>query len=95
MKLIRDKYDAIIESDRLNIEVDPIKQHKFYADKIHEELDELITSEYLDISEYADLIETIYAMAKFKGIDLSTIESARIQKLEDRGGFDKCLILVN
>ena len=87
MKLIRDKYDTIISANKLTIERNIDKQYDFYASKIHEELDELISSEYLDISEYADLIETIYAMAKFKGIDLASIETARIKKLEEKGGF--------
>ncbi len=95
MKLIRDKYDEIISSDRLVIVDDIKEQHLFYSAKINEELDELIESDYWDISEYADLIETIYAMAKFRGISISDIEQARIKKLDIRGGFDKCLVLIN
>lgn len=94
MKMIRDKYDEIISPDRLKVVTNYNEKLVLYSKKINEELDELIESNYNDIYEYADLIETIVAMAKLKGISFESIESARTEKRLEKGGFDKCLVLI-
>lgn len=92
-KLIRDKYDEIIESDRLSIIDDPIEKFFLYSDKIREELLELRETAYNDVDEFGDVIEALYAMAEFQGISQDDIEIARLKKIEQRGAFKKCLVL--
>lgn len=92
-KLIRDNYDTIIESDRLEIIDDEKTKFTLYKNKINEELNELKQTNFEDVYEYADVIETIFAMANFKGITVEQIEIARLKKLEEKGGFKKCLVL--
>ena len=65
----------------------------FLEAKITEELIELTESGFKDVDDYGDVIEVLIAMANFQGINEHLIESARVAKLEYRGGFDKCLIL--
>ena len=92
-KLIRDKYDSVIESERLTICENPSETFIFLKDKIKEELGELAETVFNDVYEYADVIEVLYAMADFQGISKDEIEIARLKKLDEKGGFKKCLIL--
>lgn len=92
-KLIRDKYDTIIESERLRVSNNPSEQFIFLRNKISEELGELGDTAFNDVNEYADVIEVLYAMANFQGVSKDQIEIARLKKLDEKGGFKKCLIL--
>ena len=92
-KLIRDKYDSIIESERLTISKNPSETFIFLTAKIKEELGELADTAFNDVDEYADVIEVLYAMANFQGLSKDEIEIARLKKLDEKGGFKKCLIL--
>lgn len=92
-KMIRDKYDEIIDQSRLEISKNSSETFILLKAKINEELGELAETAFNDIDEYADVIEVLYAMADLQGIYRDEIETARLKKLEKRGGFKKCLIL--
>lgn len=92
-KMIRDKYDTIIDSDKLRIVDNKLERFIYHIEKIKEELRELSATAYNDPEEFADVIETIYAMADFQGVDRGLIEATRLRKLEEKGGFKKCLVL--
>jgi len=93
-KLIRDKYNEIIEPCRLKIVDHPAERFILLIKKIKEELNELEETAYNDVNEYADVIETLYAMADFQGVSRDEIEIVRLKKLEKRGGFSKGLVLI-
>lgn len=95
MKLIRDKYADIIASEHLdNIEGDTEK-NVFLVNKLEEELSELSESHYKDVYEYADVIEVLYALAELNGISKEELETARKKKLDEKGGFNDGLILLD
>ena len=81
-KLIRDRYDEIIEGDRLTISQNSSETFILLKEKINEELGELAETAFNDIDEYADVIEVLYAMADLQGIYRDEIETARLKKLE-------------
>lgn len=93
-KLVRDKIPAIIEKSgkKAIIEVLDNKAYKKYLDiKLGEELQEYLTADSVD--ELADLVEVVYAILKYKGIDIKDFETIRNRKAEERGIFDKKLLL--
>jgi len=92
-KLIRDKYDSIIESERLTKTQNPTETFILLREKINEELGELAETAFNDVNEYADVIEVLYAMADLQGLSKDEIEIARLKKLDEKGGFKKCLVL--
>jgi len=92
-KLIRDKYDTIIDESELEICTDTTQLKSYLLNKLDEELLELYQSKYKDVSEYADVLEVIFAIAKMNNISKDEILSRRIEKLYEKGGFEKGLIL--
>ena len=93
MKLIRDKYESIIESERLTKTKNQSETFILLREKINEELGELAETAFNDVYEYADVIEVLYAMADLQGLSKDEIEIARLKKLDEKGGFKKCLVL--
>ena len=59
--------------------------------KLGEELQEYLNDD--NIGELADLVEVFYAILKYKGIGLDDFEQTRKKKAEERGAFDKRLLL--
>lgn len=93
-KLIRDKIPEIIEQSgkRPIIEqLDPEAYKKCLNAKLNEELQEYLDSDKDE--ELADLVEVVYAILKFKGVNINTFEDLRMKKAEERGAFDKRLFL--
>jgi predicted house-cleaning noncanonical NTP pyrophosphatase (MazG superfamily) len=93
-KLVRDKIPEIIEKSgkKAVFEVLGEKAYKKYLDeKLKEELQEYLINDNTD--ELADLVDVIYAILKYKGIDVEDFESIRKRKIEERGAFDKKLLL--
>jgi len=95
-KLIRNKYEDIIDKDDLTI-VDPLDSPEVYRgfvmDKLNEELNELAETDYTDIDEYADVYEVFLTLMKIHGITEAEVREARINKVKDKGSFSKGLIL--
>jgi len=93
-KLIRDKIPEIIERSgrRPIIEVLDDEAYKKHLDiKLSEELQEYLNDG--NINELADLVEVVYAILKYKGIEPDVFEQIRRKKAEERGSFDKRLLL--
>jgi predicted house-cleaning noncanonical NTP pyrophosphatase (MazG superfamily) len=67
-----------------------------YLDKLYQKLREEL-DEYLqdhDLSQLADLLEVIYAVAQAKGMTKEELEQVRVAKAEKRGGFKRKILLV-
>ncbi len=93
-KLVRDRIPEIIEKSGKKAIVEELgnQAYKKYLDeKLGEELQEYLANDSID--ELADLVEVIIAILKYKGIDINDFENIRKRKAEERGAFDKRLML--
>ena len=93
-KLVRDKIPEIIKGKGL-IPTTHIADNAEYAKKLNKKLEEEI-KEYLEDEnkeELADVMEVINAILTLKGWDKDEIEEIRKSKIENRGGFEKKIIL--
>lgn len=93
-KLVRDKVPEIIEKSGKKAIIEELgnEAYKKYLDeKLGEELREYLAEDSID--ELADLVEVVYAILKYKGINVKDFESIRKRKAEGRGAFDKRLLL--
>ena len=95
-KLVRDKIPEIIEADGKNCAIEVLSDD-MYLKMIDEKLDEELAEYHKDqnIEELADLIEVIYAAAIARGYSIEELETIRMKKAENRGGFEKKLLLKN
>ena len=97
-KLIRDKIPQIIEFTGKEYEVKVLDDEEYLEMlnlKLQEELDEYNSaSEEEMVSELADLVEVVYGVLKHKGVSIEDFEKVRLKKREERGSFDKKLMLV-
>ena len=94
-KLVRDKIPDIIKSkgEKCKFEVLNDEDYKDFLDKkLNEEVAEYQSSKSL--SELADIIEVIYAIAKTRGFTPEQMEELRILKKESKGGFNKGILLI-
>lgn len=93
-KLVRDKIPEIIKKKTNRVESHTANE-KEYREKLKakllEEVNEFLTSEKKE--ELADILEVIYAICEEKNINREEIEKIRINKLKERGGFTKKIIL--
>ncbi|MFQ3418584.1 hypothetical protein P9426_23445, partial [Escherichia coli] len=55
-------------------------------------LEEYCSSE--DVEELADIAEVLYAIAEANGTSRDELERLRLTKREERGGFERKLLLV-
>lgn len=93
-KLVRDRIPEIIEKCGKKAIVEELgnQEYKKCLDiKLGEELQEYLSEDSVD--ELADLVEVIYAILKYKGVDVDEFESIRKRKADERGAFDKRLLL--
>ena len=93
-KLIRDRIPEIIESAGKSCETATLSDsdYKTYLyKKLTEELDEFLKDDTLE--ELADITEVIHAILNLKGSLPEELEKIRKEKHEQRGGFDKKLLL--
>ena len=95
-KAIRDKIPEIIQKDGHTCNIQTLSDEKFLVE-IEKKLSEEVTEYQNDKNpeELADILEVIYAIAQLKGISKEELEKIRIKKLQDRGGFDKNLFLID
>lgn len=61
--------------------------------KLEEELKEYLESK--EIEELADLLEVIYRIAELRGSSKAELETIRQRKKQEKGGFEKNLLLLN
>jgi predicted house-cleaning noncanonical NTP pyrophosphatase (MazG superfamily) len=93
-KLVRDKIPQIIEKegDRVHVQKLSNKDFKNELDlKLQEECKELVESH--DISEFADVLEVLEAMAKINNIDWNSIVEYKENKAKVKGTFEDKVFL--
>lgn len=93
-KLIRDRIPEIIEQSGKSCVVSVLSDEE-YLRMIDEKLNEELAEYHADgsIEELADLLEVIYAAAKARGYTIEQLEAIRVEKVRQRGGFDKRILL--
>lgn len=93
-KLVRDKIPKIIESSGKACNIETLTDEKYIAmldEKLNEELAEYQESKSLE--ELADLLEVMGAVVKARGYSWDELTKVRKKKLEERGGFEKKILL--
>lgn len=93
-KLVRDKIPEIIEKNNKRCEYTILNSEE-YLDHLNKKLLEEV-NEYLesnDTEEIADILEVIYSILKHKNIDKEEVEKIRVKKKNERGSFDKRIML--
>ena len=95
-KAIRDKIPEIIQKDGHTCNIQTLSDEKFIIE-IEKKLSEEVTEYQNDKNpeELADILEVIYRISQLKGISKEELEKIRIKKLQDRGGFEKNLFLID
>jgi len=91
-KLVRDKIPEMLDNKGISYEK-RIASDDEYKIELIKKLDEEV-KEFLEeniTEELADIIEVVEALKRLP--EYRDVEEVRIQKLKDRGGFDKKIIL--
>lgn len=93
-KLVRDLIPEIIENSGKKCSIEILNCEE-YIEAIDAKLDEELAEYHKDqnIEELADLLELIYAAARARGYSVEELESVRVKKAQERGGFDKRIFL--
>lgn len=93
-KLIRDKIPEIIEASGKTCEIAFLSKEEF-QEMVDAKLDEELAEYHKDqnIEELADLLEVLYAATEARGYSLEELEAARVKKAEERGVFQKRILL--
>ena len=93
-KLVRDRIPELIvsrgEACSFHVASDEEYRTKLY-EKLREETEELVVDRNVD--EVADILEVLDAIRALEGMSEAEVDRARREKLEQRGGFSKRLIL--
>ena len=93
-KLVRDRIPEIIEASGKTCAVETLTDEKYIAmldAKLSEELAEYQESKSLE--ELADLLEVMGAVVKARGYSWDELTTIRKKKREERGGFEKRILL--
>ena len=94
-KLVRDKIPEIIRQAGKQPVTDTLSQEAMSAAldrKLQEEVQEYIESS--SVEEMADVLEVLHGIAFQKGIPWDKVESVRVRKRDERGGFEKGIRLL-
>ena len=93
-KLVRDKIPEIIKVDK-QTPITHIANQKEFKQKLLEKLQEEV-GEFLkeqNTEELADILEVIDAICKLENINPAKLQKIKQQKIINRGGFRKRIIL--
>ena len=93
-KLVRDLIpDIIALSGRQAVtkQIDPKEKVHYLQEKLQEEMAEYLQSESLE--ELADLLEVMHGLVDCTGYAWYELENMRLNKKQQRGGFDKGILL--
>ena len=93
-KLVRDRIPELIEADGKRCVCETLSQEQYLAmldTKLNEELAEYQQSKSLE--ELADLLEVMGAVVRARGYTWTQLTEVRKKKLEERGGFEKRILL--
>ena len=91
-KLVRDNIPEILDAKGVSYEKRVADEEEYKVEllrKLNEEISEFSTEG--DVEELADVLEVIEALKKLP--EYENVEEIRLKKREERGGFDKRLIL--
>ncbi len=89
-KLIRDSIPGM--SDDAWMEANKEYAYQMLKEKLHEEVQELVDSDYKDLNEFADVLEVLYSLARKVKLTPKNIEIARVIKVKERGGFSNKIL---
>lgn len=94
-KLVRDRIPDIIKASGSECKTRILSDEE-YLKMIDAKLDEELAEYHKDqnIEELADLMEVIHAAAIARGYTLEELEKVRAGKAEERGGFEKKILLI-
>jgi predicted house-cleaning noncanonical NTP pyrophosphatase (MazG superfamily)/quercetin dioxygenase-like cupin family protein len=95
-KAIRDRIPEILRNSGKDCAVKELSDFEFLVElegKLEEELTEYLESK--DVEELADLLEVIYRISELRGFSKEFLESLRLKKRQEKGGFEKNLFLFN
>lgn len=93
-KLIRDKIPQLIFKSGKTPTTHIATKKEYWQKlkhKLQEEVNEFFATESKE--ELADILEVIYSICRFKKINKKSLESFRLKKAKQRGGFKKQIIL--
>ena len=94
-KLVRDKIPQIIEDKggQAQIRILSDEEYRIYLEaKLDEEVGEYHRDQTPE--ELADILEVVYALANAKGISREALMDIYRKKHDERGGFEKKLLLI-
>lgn len=93
-KLVRDNIPAILRKKKVDFAY-YVAGRKEYRERLFEKLGEELIELYAgrNAEEMADMMETLLALARELGVTGSQLTKAQKQKLRDKGGFRKRIIL--
>ncbi len=93
-KLVRDLIPEIIAESGKKCSIEILNDEE-YIKSIDAKLDEELAEYHKDqnVEELADLLEVIYAAARARGYSIEELERIRVSKAQERGGFDKRILL--
>lgn len=95
-KLVRDKIPEIIKNSGRTCEVKRVEgkeKQDFLEKKLLEEVNEYLEDKNLE--ELADVMEVLFGLTHELGYSEEDLLNKRNEKLEDRGGFKKGIVLGN
>lgn len=93
-KLVRDRIPEIIRASGAKCTTETLPPERYIAmldAKLQEELSEYQESKSLE--ELADLLEVMGAVVKARGYTWEQLRQVRMKKREERGGFEKRILL--
>ena len=93
-KIVRDKIPEIIKANNKEFESEIVSKEKaleYLLKKFDEEIEEF--KEAYSVEELADILELVHGLAYHLAIDLKDLEEIRRKKSDDRGGFEKGIVL--
>lgn len=94
-KAIRDRIPETIKSAGKEFKIRKLTDEEFLVEiekKLFEEVVEYKESK--SIEELADILEVVFRIAELRGVSRQELETIRLKKKLNRGGFSKNLLLI-
>ena len=93
-KIVRDRIPEIINQAGKKPVIEVVSNEmaiRGLEEKLYEELEEYMADHSLE--EMADLLEVMHGILYLKGIPWDDLETIRVKKREERGGFEQRILL--